>query len=53
MEEVVVLKMVLLARASYLITKSKENLVKAPLASFTKLNEKVSFHIFINFFLCS
>ena len=37
------LKMVLLARASYLITKSKENLVKAPLASFTKLSEKVIF----------
>jgi hypothetical protein len=53
MEEVLVLKMVLLAKASYLITKSKENLVKAPLASFTKLNEKVSYSIFIILFLCS
>ena len=47
------LKMVPRARASYLITKSKENLVKAPLASFTKLKEKVSFSIFIILFLCS
>lgn len=45
------LKMVLLARASYLITKSKENLVKAPLASFTKLSEKVIF-LYYNYNIC-